>query len=71
MATRILSWQQIVQENDPNWLRGFTRPWVYEFSNGRLFYQEYPLYKNYDIFGLCSEGDELCSSGLLASSAPQ
>lgn len=42
--TRIISWQQVVIENDPNWQRNYTRPMNYEFSNGRLFYQFPPIY---------------------------
>lgn len=36
-ATRILSWAQQVKEADPNWQRGLTHPWIYQFSNGRKF----------------------------------
>ena len=42
--TRILSWQQWVLESDPNWRRLSLQPWVYEFSNGRLFVDPLPLY---------------------------
>lgn len=42
--TRILSMQQIVLEADPNWQRSYLRPWIYEISNGRLFYQQLPYY---------------------------
>lgn len=35
--TRILSWQQQVQEADPKWQQGYYKPWWYEFSNGRRF----------------------------------
>lgn len=35
--TRIISWQQLVQDADPDWQRLKMRPWVYEFSNGRRF----------------------------------
>lgn len=35
--TRILSWQQMVIEADPNWSREYRQPIVYEFSNGRVF----------------------------------
>lgn len=41
--TRILSWQQEVEVADPEWLTGLKKPWIFEFSNGRLFYQN-PLY---------------------------
>lgn len=37
MASRIISWQQLVQETDPNWQRKLQRPYWYEFSNGRRF----------------------------------
>lgn len=42
--TATLSWQQMVQEADPVWQQDYRRPWVYEFSNGRLFYAPLPLY---------------------------
>lgn len=35
--TRIISWQQQVQEADPNWQRDRLRPVIYKFSNGRSF----------------------------------
>jgi len=35
--TRIISFQQLVQEADPNWNRAKQRPWIYSFSNGRRF----------------------------------
>lgn len=42
--TRILSWNQMVREADPNYTRQSLQPWVYEFSNGRLFVDSLPLY---------------------------
>lgn len=42
--TRILSWTQMVMEVDPEWRAKSLRPWVYEFSNGRLFVQPNPVY---------------------------
>lgn len=36
--TRILSWQQLVLEVDPNFARERQQPWIYRESNGRLFY---------------------------------
>lgn len=36
--TRIISWQQTVLEADPDYWRKKNRPWVYEFSDQRLFY---------------------------------
>lgn len=36
--TRQISFLQLVQEADPNYQQGQQRPWIYEFSNGRLFY---------------------------------
>lgn len=42
--TRILSWSQLIRENDPNYTRTSLQPWVYDFSNGRLFIDALPLY---------------------------
>lgn len=36
--TRIISFQQQVEECDPDWQKDKLRPWIYEFSNGKLFY---------------------------------
>lgn len=47
--TRQISWQQLVRENDPNFTRLSLRPWVFEFSNGRLFVDALPLYSGYEI----------------------
>jgi hypothetical protein len=35
--TRILSWQQMVEENDPDYYKRLLRAITYEFSNGRRF----------------------------------
>jgi len=43
-SSRTLSWQQLVESSDPNWIKGLTRPWVYQFSNGRLFYADPNIY---------------------------
>jgi hypothetical protein len=46
MATRLISFRQLVLEADPDWQRGASKPMAYEFSNGRLFYREpnpYPV----------------------------
>jgi hypothetical protein len=43
-SPRILSWQQLVLEADPNWQRDNLQPWIYEFSNRRLFYATIPMY---------------------------
>lgn len=40
--TRILSWQQEVLYADPDWNQNYRNPWIYEFSNGRLFYTTGP-----------------------------
>lgn len=48
--TRILSWQQIVLENDPNFRRQSLQPVVYEFSNGRLFVDTLPTYTPYAVY---------------------
>jgi len=34
VASRTISWQQLVQEADPDWLRKYQRYWIYEFSDG-------------------------------------
>ncbi len=34
---RTISWQQIVVDEDPDWLRKKLRPIRYEFSNGKRF----------------------------------
>ena len=47
--TRILNWNQLVREADPNYQRLSLQPWVLEFSNGRLFVDWNPLYGTYDI----------------------
>lgn len=47
--TRILSWQQMVREADPNYTRLSLQPWVYQFSSGRLFVDPLPLYDFADI----------------------
>lgn len=36
-ASRIISWQQLVQEADPDWLKDKLRPVRYEFTNGKIF----------------------------------
>jgi hypothetical protein len=38
MPTRIISWQQLVLEADPDWQRQKSRPPTYRFSNNRQFY---------------------------------
>lgn len=42
--TRILSWEQMCFEADPDFRRLSLRPWVYEFSNGRRFVEAQPVY---------------------------
>lgn len=44
-ATRILSWSQLVRESDPVFTKLSLQPWVYDFSNGRLFVDPLPLYQ--------------------------
>jgi len=44
--TRILSFQQIVLEADPNWRALSLQPVAYEFTNGRLFVQPVDPYGN-------------------------
>lgn len=49
MATRILSFQQLVLEADPDWQQMSKRPLTYVMSNGRRFYGPFPEYANNDI----------------------
>jgi hypothetical protein len=37
LPTKIISWQNEVSNADPDWIRKYQRPIVYEFSNGRVF----------------------------------
>lgn len=43
-STRILSWLQLCLESDPSFRRLSQRPWIFEFSNGRLFVESLPVY---------------------------
>jgi hypothetical protein len=43
-TTRIISWQQLVNEADPAWLFNKLNPVQYTFSNGRIFTAPNPLY---------------------------
>lgn len=61
--TRILSWRQMVQEADPNFVRLSLQPWVYEFSNGRLFVDTLPTYPNNPDSGLTNTGGALMWDG--------
>lgn len=42
--TRIISFQQVVLDADPDWQQKRIRPWIYEMSNGRLFYKDPNVY---------------------------
>jgi hypothetical protein len=42
--TRLISWQNEVLSVDPDWHRKYTRPWIYEFSNGRTFERDPSVY---------------------------
>lgn len=48
--TRILSWQQLVQESDPDYQRLLQRPVIYEFSNGRTFLQPSGYYSGWATY---------------------
>jgi hypothetical protein len=56
--TRLLSWRQLVIEADPQWLRESLQPWVFEFSNGRLFVDTLPTYTPF-ADGLINDGGVL------------
>ena len=74
--TRILSWSQMVREADPNYTKLSLQPWIFEFSNGRLFVDWMPLYSDTTVAGLSDVGGVLhvdpgfgwpvSSSGLVA-----
>lgn len=42
--TRLISWLQTVEDADPNFQKGLLRPWIYQFSNGRLFVKDPTVY---------------------------
>lgn len=42
--TRLISFLQEVRSADPNFQQGLIRPWIYQFSNGRLFYRDPNVY---------------------------
>jgi len=60
---RLLSWQQLVLEADPNWQRDNLQPWIYEFSNRRLFYATIPMYGPPTSGGLINDGGFLMLAG--------
>lgn len=55
-TTRIISWQQLVNEADPEWLQNKLNPVQYQFSNGRLFTAPNPLYGSFARGTLPSAG---------------
>lgn len=57
MSTRILSWQQIVTESDPDWSYENQRPWIYRFSNGRRFRRPTDFYSNYALVSMYMTDD--------------
>lgn len=63
MPTRIISWQQIVLENDPDWVRLSLNPVVWEFSNGRRFVDPAQPYAPLPDSGLINDGGFLVLSG--------
>lgn len=62
-SPRVLSWQQLVLEADPNWQRDNLQPWIYEFSNRRLFYATIPMYGPPSDGGLINDGGFLMLTG--------
>lgn len=56
MPTRILSWQQMVLEADPDWVRNSLNPLVWEFSNGRLFEDPAQVYAPFPAADLLNDG---------------
>lgn len=63
MPTRILSWQQLVLENDPDWVRLSLNPVVWEFSNGRRFVDPAQVYAPLPDSGLTNNNGVLLLSG--------
>lgn len=63
MPTRILSWQQLVLENDPDWVRRSLNPAVWEFSNGRIFVDPAQVYAPLPDSGLTNVGGVLTYDG--------
>jgi len=64
-STRILSLQQLVIEADPNYVRLSLQPWVYEFSNGRLFVDTLPTYTPYDVSTIGYYNESTYDSGFV------
>lgn len=62
-TSRIISWQQLVLENDPDWIRNSLYPRVWEFSNGRVFTDTVPLYSFTTTGGLINDGGFLVPDG--------
>lgn len=63
MPTRLISWQQLVLENDPDWVRGSLNPLVWEFSNGRLFSDPPQVYAPLPDSGLALDGNFIIIDG--------
>jgi hypothetical protein len=49
MSTRLISWQQLVTEADPDFSREANRPWIYRFSNERRFRRPANIYADYAL----------------------
>lgn len=54
--TRLLNWQQLVLEQEPDWGPRHRRPWIYEFPNRERFAARDPLYAPYPDSGLINDG---------------
>lgn len=54
--TRLISWEQLVLENDPTFQRDRLQPWIYQFSNNRLFYSPVAPYAPLPDAGLANDG---------------
>lgn len=53
--TRLLNWQQLVLEEEPDWGPRHRRPWIYEFPNRERFAARDPLYAPYPDSGLIND----------------
>lgn len=64
--TRLISWEQLVLENDPTFQRDRLQPWIYQFSNNRLFYSPVAPYAPLPDSGLANDGGFLFADGSIS-----
>src|SRR5579859_1606288 len=64
-TSRLISWRQLVLENDPDWIRDSLNPRVWEFSNGRIFRDPASVYAPLPDSGLTLNGQFLVIDGVV------